>query len=86
VGLPPVGWVEPRSRSVSRGENPTNPALTERSIKIIGHHFTVPILATLNIRSRSILELIDIGDVGFHSSTQPTPKDLFVNQLLNSNS
>jgi hypothetical protein len=60
VELPPVGWVEPR--------NPTTPALTERSIKIIGHLFTIPILLILNIKA-----MFDhVGDVGFHSSTQPT--------------
>jgi hypothetical protein len=41
VGLSPVGWVEPR--------NPTTPALTERSIKIIGHLYTVPIIKILNL-------------------------------------
>jgi hypothetical protein len=43
VGLPSVGWVEPR--------NPTAPALTERSIKIIGYLFTVPIFPISNIQA-----------------------------------
>ena len=42
MGVPP-GGVEPR--------NPTTPVLTERSIEIIGHLFTIPILTTSNIQS-----------------------------------
>jgi hypothetical protein len=43
VGLPPVGWVEPR--------NPTTSALMERSIKIIGHLFIIPTLKIFDIQS-----------------------------------
>ena len=41
--LETVGWVEPR--------NPTIPALTKRSIEIIGYLYTAPMITILNFQS-----------------------------------